>query len=102
MTTEYLLEEICQLTIENKELKNRNAILGGFVTKVRSECRKRSEVEDDFFGMMVDSCNRILEQAPSQSLVDIKADAVRDYEASLSSFPWTAEEYIEKMIRGKS
>jgi hypothetical protein len=31
----------------------------------------------------------------------IKAEAVRDYEASLSSFDWTAEEYIENMLWSK-
>tara|TARA_R110000824_G_scaffold220201_3_gene407281 strand:- start:4783 stop:5223 length:441 start_codon:yes stop_codon:yes gene_type:complete len=32
---------------------------------------------------------------------EIKADAVRDYEASLSSFAWTAEQYIEEILRNK-
>ena len=102
----YTVEELDR---ENNELKNRNAILGGFVTKVRSECRKRSEVKDDFFSMMVDSCNRILEQAPSQSLADIKADAVIEAANELcikgdSVITVRYDKYIEyaDKLRGKS
>lgn len=107
---QYTVEELDR---ENKELKNRNAILGGFVTKVRSECRKRSEVKDDFFSMMVDSCNRILEQALSQSLADIKADAIEElikekaYSASIDGIATSiidadgAIQYADK-LRAKS
>jgi len=40
-----------------------------------------------------------LSKTPAQSLADIRAEAVRDYEASLSSFAWTAEEYIANRIK---
>jgi len=41
----------------------------------------------------------VLESTPTQSLADIRAEAVMDYEASLSSFAWTAEEYIANKIK---
>ena len=34
----------------------------------------------------------------AKQIADIKAGAVRDYESSLSSFAWTADEYIEAII----
>jgi hypothetical protein len=37
-------------------------------------------------------------KTPSQHLADIKANAIRDYESSLSSFAWNAEEYIKNII----
>lgn len=37
--------------------------------------------------------NAMLAKTPAQSLASIEAKAVLDYEASLSSFAWTAAEY---------
>ena len=88
---QYTVEELDR---ENKELKASNrALLNHLVI-----CH--NEQPDEYIGM--GAVQNLINSTPSQSLADIKADAVRDYEASLSSFPWTAEEYIEKMIRGKS
>jgi len=38
-----------------------------------------------------------LEKTPAQCLADIRADAVIDYEASLSSFPMTTGEYAQQL-----
>ena len=91
MTTEYLLEEICQLTIENKELKAKNEYLESIISGVAF-----------LPNVIIGDYQPVVSLELDKFLADIKAEAVRDYEASLSSFPWTAEEYIEKMIRGKS
>ena len=97
MTTEYLLYEIEQLKLENSELRMRLGIAESFPIKVRMECRKlikSGSFTRDFISMLHDSADRAISKPPTKHLADIKADAVRDYEASLSSFAWTAEEYI--------
>jgi|GEM_PF-5892440 len=38
-----------------------------------------------------------IKESPAQSLVNIQADAVIDYENSLSSFPLSAEDYAQQL-----
>lgn len=75
---------------ENDELKRQLAIRDELLCKT---CKGTGNVliaPDD--GMDCPEC--------AQSLADIRAEAVMDYEASLSSFAWTAEEYIANKIKG--
>ena len=97
---QYTVEELDR---ENKELKAKLSELKDCFNQLTGSMADR----DDFGNCLIpeldaDTMIEAFNKTLSQSLADIKADAVRDYEASLSSFPWTAEEYIEKMIRGQS
>jgi hypothetical protein len=95
------MKELEQLKRENQELKIALGIASSFPIKVKIECRKLiklGHVTIDSIIMLQDSADRALYSTSEQNLADIKADAVRDYESSLSSFAWTAEEYIENII----
>lgn len=55
--------------------------------------------EDDYQSISEGMLQYLSRSTPIQSLAEVKAEAVRDYEASLSSFPWTAEEYIANQLK---
>jgi len=74
--------DVEELQTELDAYKAHVALLGGFITKVRSENRKRQgwdiNPDDGFCSEIAQDCTKILAKTPAQSLGDVRAEAVLD------------------------
>ena len=74
--------DVEELQTELDAYKAHVALLGGFITKVRSENRKRQgwdiNPDDGFCSEISQDCTKILAKTPAQSLGDVRAKAVMD------------------------
>ena len=88
----YLLESAAQINGLNYSL----TMLIGSATN-----NTGNEPSISVYHRALNEAHEALSRTPAQSLNNVRAKAVMDYEASLSSFAWTAEEYVNEMIIGK-